>query len=128
MVTERPAWKKPAIRMTAALLAAAGVSLAVMSCRMIDAAAVRLTEPRRCNLGSDARQLADHPEAEGMRVRKHTVTAADGIRLPLLVMDMYEHSYQMDYGAATARYVDAFFRNIQWDAVQSRMEKALRLA
>jgi superoxide dismutase, Fe-Mn family len=48
--------------------------------------------------------------------------------LPLLVMDMYEHSYQMDFGAATARYVDAFFRNIQWDAVQARVEKSQRLA
>jgi superoxide dismutase, Fe-Mn family len=46
--------------------------------------------------------------------------------LPLLVMDMYEHAYQMDFGAAAARYIDAFFRNIQWDAVQARMERALR--
>lgn len=46
--------------------------------------------------------------------------------LPLLVMDMYEHSYQMDFGAAAARYIDAFFRNIQWDAVQARLEKAQR--
>ena len=28
--------------------------------------------------------------------------------LPLLVLDMYEHAYQMDYGAAAAKYVDAF--------------------
>jgi Fe-Mn family superoxide dismutase len=41
---------------------------------------------------------------------------------PLLIMDMYEHSYQMDYGAATARYVDAFFANINWDAVAARIE------
>lgn len=41
---------------------------------------------------------------------------------PLLVMDMYEHSYHMDYGAATARYIDAFFANIQWDAVAARVE------
>lgn len=41
---------------------------------------------------------------------------------PLLVMDMYEHSYQMDYGAATARYVDAFFANVNWDAVEARVE------
>ena len=41
--------------------------------------------------------------------------------LPLLVMDMYEHSYQMDYGAAAAKYIDAFFKNIQWDAVASRI-------
>jgi Fe-Mn family superoxide dismutase len=41
---------------------------------------------------------------------------------PLLVLDMYEHSYHMDYGAATARYVDAFFGNINWDSVARRVE------
>lgn len=40
---------------------------------------------------------------------------------PLLVMDMYEHSYQMDYGAAAPKYIDAFFQNLQWDAVAARM-------
>lgn len=44
--------------------------------------------------------------------------------MPLLVMDMYEHSYQMDFGAATAKYVDAFFQNIRWETVQSRLEQA----
>ena len=46
--------------------------------------------------------------------------------LPLLVMDMYEHSYQMDFGAATAKYVDAFFQNIKWDVVVARLEQARR--
>lgn len=41
--------------------------------------------------------------------------------VPVLVMDMYEHAYQMDYGAAAAKYVDAFFHNIQWDAVAARL-------
>jgi len=40
---------------------------------------------------------------------------------PILVMDMYEHAYQMDYGAAAAKYIDAFFTNIQWDAVAKRI-------
>jgi Fe-Mn family superoxide dismutase len=44
--------------------------------------------------------------------------------LPILVMDMYEHSYQMDFGAAAAKYIDAFFRNIQWEAVAKRLEAA----
>ena len=39
---------------------------------------------------------------------------------PILVMDMYEHAYQMDYGAAAPKYIDAFFSNIQWDAVAKR--------
>jgi Fe-Mn family superoxide dismutase len=40
---------------------------------------------------------------------------------PVLVMDMYEHAYQMDFGAAAAKYVDAFFANINWEAVASRL-------
>ena len=48
--------------------------------------------------------------------------------LPLLVMDMYEHSYQMDFGAATAKYVDAFFQNIRWEGVLARLERAKKLA
>jgi Fe-Mn family superoxide dismutase len=40
---------------------------------------------------------------------------------PLLVLDMYEHSYQMDYGAAAAKYIDAFFQNIRWEAVAARV-------
>ncbi|MFO1426886.1 MAG: Fe-Mn family superoxide dismutase [Steroidobacteraceae bacterium] len=41
---------------------------------------------------------------------------------PILVMDLYEHAYQMDYGAATARYVDAFFANLDWDTVAARLQ------
>jgi Fe-Mn family superoxide dismutase len=40
---------------------------------------------------------------------------------PLLVMDMYEHSYQLDYGAAAAKYIDAFFQNIRWESVAARL-------
>jgi Fe-Mn family superoxide dismutase len=43
---------------------------------------------------------------------------------PILMMDMYEHAFQMDYGAAAAKYVDAFFANIQWDAVATRLKAA----
>jgi Fe-Mn family superoxide dismutase len=52
----------------------------------------------------------------------HTQTLAGG--LPLLVMDMYEHAYAIDYGAAAARYIDAFFQNIKWDVVNRRLETA----
>lgn len=45
--------------------------------------------------------------------------------IPLLVMDMYEHSYQMDFGAAAAKYIDAFFSNIRWETVAQRLTAAL---
>jgi len=43
---------------------------------------------------------------------------------PLLVLDMYEHAYQIDYGAAAAGYVDACFRNFAWDQVERRYLRA----
>jgi Fe-Mn family superoxide dismutase len=48
--------------------------------------------------------------------------------IPLLVMDMYEHAYQMDYGAAAAKYIDAFFANVHWDEVNRRFERAKKAA
>jgi Fe-Mn family superoxide dismutase len=54
----------------------------------------------------------------------HTQTLSLGV--PLLVLDMYEHSYHIDFGAAAARYIDAFFANINWDVVNTRVESARR--
>src|SRR5262245_9065985 len=44
--------------------------------------------------------------------------------VPLLVMDMYEHSYHLDYGAAAVKYIDAFMQNIRWDEVAQRLARA----
>jgi len=44
---------------------------------------------------------------------------------PVLVLDMYEHSYHMDYGAKAAAYVDAFMKNIRWDVVYRRYGAAV---
>jgi Fe-Mn family superoxide dismutase len=51
---------------------------------------------------------------------------APSATLPILVMDLYEHSYQMDYGAAAPAYVDAFFHSIHWEAISARLDKALK--
>jgi Fe-Mn family superoxide dismutase len=55
-------------------------------------------------------------------------TQAQPAAIPLLVLDMYEHAYAMDYGTAAAKYVDAFFANAKWDEVQRRYELALKAA
>ena len=47
--------------------------------------------------------------------------------LPLLVLDMYEHAYHMDYGAAAAKYVDAFMLNVKWEEVDRRIAAALKV-
>ncbi|MBF6989564.1 superoxide dismutase [Cupriavidus sp. IK-TO18] len=46
----------------------------------------------------------------------HTLAGAT----PILALDMYEHSYHMDYGAKAAAYVDAFMQNINWARVADR--------
>ncbi|HRI67571.1 MAG TPA: Fe-Mn family superoxide dismutase [Polyangium sp.] len=55
-------------------------------------------------------------------------TQALAVGSPLLVLDMYEHSYQMDFGAGVAKYIDAFFANVNWDEVNRRLERAERMS
>jgi len=40
---------------------------------------------------------------------------------PLLALDMYEHSYHMDFGAKAAAYVDAFMNNLNLAAASARL-------
>ena len=46
---------------------------------------------------------------------------------PLLIMDVFEHAYMHDYGLKRADYIEAFFRNINWPKVSSRIDKAAEL-
>jgi Fe-Mn family superoxide dismutase len=41
---------------------------------------------------------------------------------PILVMDVFEHAYMIDYGLKRADYIAAFFKNINWKAVESRLK------
>ena len=56
----------------------------------------------------------------------HTTTLAEG--RPVLVLDMYEHAYHMDYGAAAARYVDIYLEAIRWDNAVKLYEQYSREA
>ena len=42
---------------------------------------------------------------------------------PLVALDMYEHSYHMDFGAKAGAYVDAFMRNLSWTAAEATFTK-----
>jgi Fe-Mn family superoxide dismutase len=53
----------------------------------------------------------------------HTQALAGGV--PILALDMYEHSYHMDFGAAAGAYVDAFIDNIDWAPVYERYQLAV---
>ena len=52
----------------------------------------------------------------------HTMTLAGST--PILVLDLYEHAYALDYGAKAAAYVDAFMGGINWAAADAQLAKA----
>jgi superoxide dismutase, Fe-Mn family len=56
----------------------------------------------------------------------HTHALAGGV--PILALDMYEHAYHMDFGAAAGAYVDAFMANIDWAGVYRRYQKTVHAA
>jgi len=47
---------------------------------------------------------------------------------PILALDMYEHAYHLDHGAAAGAYVDAFMDNIHWARVYGRYQQAVYAA
>jgi len=56
----------------------------------------------------------------------HTHALAGGV--PILALDMYEHAYHMDFGAAAGAYVDVFMGNIGWAGVHGRYQRAVHAA
>jgi Fe-Mn family superoxide dismutase len=56
----------------------------------------------------------------------HTHALAGGV--PILALDMYEHAYHLDHGAAAGKYVDAFMTNIDWSGVYARYQAAVQAA
>ena len=45
--------------------------------------------------------------------------------IPLLVLDVFEHAFLTDYGLKRADYIEAFFKNINWNVVESRLKQGL---
>jgi Fe-Mn family superoxide dismutase len=45
---------------------------------------------------------------------------------PLLVMDVFEHAYMLDYGTKKAGYIETFSKAIDWDVVSKRFNEAIK--
>ena len=54
-------------------------------------------------------------------INEHEVGHLAGCR-PILVMDVFEHAFMTDYGLKRADYIEAFFKNINWDVLESRLK------
>jgi superoxide dismutase, Fe-Mn family len=53
-------------------------------------------------------------------INEHDVAHPAGCT-PLLIMDVFEHAFMIDYGLKRADYIAAFFGNINWAAVEGRL-------
>jgi superoxide dismutase, Fe-Mn family len=40
----------------------------------------------------------------------------------ILIMDVFEHAFMLDYGTKRASYIDVFFKNINWSAAEARLK------
>ncbi len=54
-------------------------------------------------------------------INEHDVSHPAGCNL-ILIMDVFEHAFMLDYGLKRADYIEAFFKNIDWKAVESRLK------
>ncbi len=54
-------------------------------------------------------------------INEHDVGHPAGCQ-PILIMDVFEHAFMVDYGLKRADYIEAFFKNIDWKAVEARLK------
>jgi len=54
-------------------------------------------------------------------INEHDVSHPAGCN-PLLIMDVFEHAFMLDYGLKKTDYISAFFKNIDWKVVEARLK------
>ncbi|MBX5326532.1 MAG: superoxide dismutase [Candidatus Bathyarchaeia archaeon] len=60
-----------------------------------------------------------------MQVEKHNMNVYPAFRI-LMVLDVFEHAYYIDYKNDRAKFVEAFWSIVNWDTVNKRLEEATR--
>lgn len=46
--------------------------------------------------------------------------------MPIIVLDVYEHAYYLDYGSDRAAYIEDYWKNFNWDAVNKLFERVIK--
>lgn len=60
-----------------------------------------------------------------MQIEKHNVNVYPAFRI-LMVLDVWEHAYYLDYKNERLRFVEGFWNIVNWDEVNRRLEAALK--
>ena len=53
-------------------------------------------------------------------INEHDVAHLAGCN-PILIMDVFEHAFMLDYGLKRADYIEVFFKNIDWAVAEARL-------
>jgi len=60
-----------------------------------------------------------------MQIEKHNTNVYPMFRI-LMVLDVFEHAYYIDYKNERAKFVDAFWNIVSWDGVNKRLEETMK--
>jgi len=60
-----------------------------------------------------------------MQIEKHNTNVYPMFTI-LMVIDVWEHAYYLDYKNDRAKFVDAFWNIVNWDEVNKRLERILK--
>jgi Fe-Mn family superoxide dismutase len=60
-----------------------------------------------------------------MQIEKHNTNVYPMFRI-LMVLDVFEHAYYIDYKNDRAKFVDAFWNIVNWNEINKRLEEALK--
>jgi len=47
--------------------------------------------------------------------------------IPIMALDLWEHAHYTDYGPNKAKYLEAFFKNINWEKISQMFEKVSKI-
>jgi Fe-Mn family superoxide dismutase len=60
-----------------------------------------------------------------MQIEKHNTNVYPTFRI-LMVLDVFEHAYYIDYKNDRAKFVEAFWNIVNWDKINKRLEEAMK--